>query len=250
MPPTLTSKLSVPSPWTFTAVVDPAYIAFINLIIPPSTPSRLNAHHKTSLGTLSNAFSKSTKAIHNSLRFCRYFSCTCLTTNTASVVPLPGINPKCMSSMQILPSIIFLLSLASTTLSNTFSPCSNNFTPLYDPHSRASPLPLYILTIPLLLQSSGTFPSLTTSLHSSVILPTPSSPIALNISATTPVGPAAVSSFLLLLASLTSSSLNIILSLLHTSPPPPSPPSPQPSLPPSHSSFLSLSYYPLPTFFF
>src|SRR6478609_9314420 len=63
------------------------------------------------------------KAIHNSLRFCRYFSCTGLTTNTASVVPLPGINPKCMSSMQILPSIIFLLSLASTTLSNTFSPC-------------------------------------------------------------------------------------------------------------------------------
>src|SRR6476469_4594922 len=175
MPPTLTSKLSVPSPWTFTAVVDPAYIAFINLIIPPSTPSRLNPHHKTSLGTLSNAF-------------CRYFSCTCLTTNTASVVPLPGINPKCMSSMQILPSIIFLLSLASTTLSNTFSPCSNNFTPLYDPHSRASPLPLYILTIQLLLQSSGILPSLTTSLHSSVILLTPSSPIALNISATTPVG--------------------------------------------------------------
>src|SRR6478609_9371263 len=158
--------------------------------------SGLNADHKTSLGTLSNAFSRSTKAIHNSLRFCRYFSCTCLTTNTASVVPLPGINPKCMSSMQILPSIIFLLSLASTTLSNTFSPCSNNFTPLYDPHSRASPLPLYILTIQLLLQSSGIFPSLTTSLHSSVILLTPSSPIALNISATTPVGPAAFSSFI------------------------------------------------------
>src|SRR6188768_3586631 len=34
----------------------------------------LNAHHNTSRGTLSNAFSKSTKAIHNSLFLLIYFS--------------------------------------------------------------------------------------------------------------------------------------------------------------------------------
>src|SRR6476469_7881084 len=71
--------------------------------------------------------------------------------------------------------------------------------------------------------------------------PYPIFPIALNISATTPVGPAAFSSFILLIASLTSSFLNIILSLLPSSPPPSFPTSPRPSLLQSNSSFISLS---------
>src|SRR5271170_4750531 len=48
--------------------------------------------------TLSNAFSRSTKAIHKSFFFSINFSCTCLTTNIASTVPLPPVKPNCISS--------------------------------------------------------------------------------------------------------------------------------------------------------
>src|SRR2546425_6076015 len=75
--PTLTSKLSLSSPFLLTAVVTPSYKLLITFTIHSYTPTCLRAHHKTSCGTLSNAFSKSTKAIHNSF---------CLPRNLARLV--------------------------------------------------------------------------------------------------------------------------------------------------------------------
>src|SRR5580692_9760133 len=73
-----------------------SYNVLITFTIHSSTPNWCKAHHSTSLGTLSNAFSKSTNAIHNSFFFSRNLSCTCLSTNIASVVPLPGLKPNCI----------------------------------------------------------------------------------------------------------------------------------------------------------
>src|SRR6267154_3968015 len=67
MYPTLTSKPSLSSPFILTDVVTPSYMLLITLTIHSSTPTCLRPHHTTSRGTLSEAFSKSTKAIHNSL---------------------------------------------------------------------------------------------------------------------------------------------------------------------------------------
>src|SRR5664279_158911 len=114
-----------------------SYIDFITDTIPSSTPNFRKAHHTTSLETLSKAFSKSTKAIHRSFFLAKYFSCCCLTTNMASVVPLPAINPNCMSS-----TFTIRLTLPSITLSRIFITCSSDFIPLYEPHSRESPLSL------------------------------------------------------------------------------------------------------------
>src|SRR5664279_1781538 len=47
--------------------------------------------------TLSNAFSRSTKAIHRSLFFSKNLSWICLTINIASVVPFPDLKPNCIS---------------------------------------------------------------------------------------------------------------------------------------------------------
>ena len=44
-----------------------------------------------------------------------------------------------------------ILNLLSHTLSKTFKPCSSNFIPQKEPQSRGSPLPLYSVTIVLLL---------------------------------------------------------------------------------------------------
>src|SRR5664279_2422076 len=135
--PTLTTNALLTLPFTFTAVDASSYIDLITDTIHSSTPNFRKAHHTTSLGTLSKAFSKSTKAIHRSFFFAKYFSCSCLTTNIASVVPLPAINPNCMSS-----TFTIRLTLPSITLSRLFITCSSNFIPLYEPHSRASPFPL------------------------------------------------------------------------------------------------------------
>src|SRR5437867_5915159 len=59
--PTLTSKLSLSSPFLLTAVVTPSYKLLITFTIHFFTPTCLRAHHKTSRCTLSKAFSKSTK---------------------------------------------------------------------------------------------------------------------------------------------------------------------------------------------
>ena len=55
------------------------YMDCITFISHSSTPTCLRAHHKTSRGTLSKAFSRSTKAIQSSFFFARYFSYICLT---------------------------------------------------------------------------------------------------------------------------------------------------------------------------
>src|SRR6266496_3651451 len=73
--------------------------------------------------------------------------------------------------------------------------------PLYDPHPKASPFPLNTLITWLLLQSSGTLPSLITKLHISATHRTPPSAAAFIISATTPDGPAALLFFILKIAS-------------------------------------------------
>src|SRR3989442_8678710 len=69
---------------------------------------------------------------------------------------------------------------------------------------KSVPFPLYIFTIQLLLQSTGTTPLLTTSLQISVTHFTPASSAAFNISAATPDGPAALPLFALDIAELTS----------------------------------------------
>src|SRR6266516_1979376 len=198
--PTLTSKVSLSSPFILTDVVTPLYMLLITFTIHSSTPTYLRAHHSTSRGTLSKAFSKSTKAIHNSFCLPRNFSWTCRTIKMASVFPLPGLNPNWIASI----FTIFLIR-ASKTLSNTFNTCSSSFIPLYELHSRAFPLPLYTFTIQLLFQSNGTIPPLTTSLQISVTHLTPASPAAFNISTATPDGPAALPLFAVAIANLTSS---------------------------------------------
>src|SRR5208282_5102249 len=123
--------------------------------------------------------------------------------NMASVVVLlPGLNPNCMSS-RLTRFLIFL----SITLSKTFITWSSSFIPLYEPQSRASPLPLYTLTIQLFFQSVGILPSFTIALNKSVNQETPVSPDAVNISDTKPVGPAALPTFVFATATRTSSSV-------------------------------------------
>src|SRR5206468_7766983 len=100
---------------TLTAVVTLSYIDMMTLTSHSSTFSFLNAHHNTSDGTLSKAFSRSTKAIHNSLPLHKYFSCNWRTMKIASVVPLPGLNPNCKSSR-----LTLVLKRFSMILSNTF----------------------------------------------------------------------------------------------------------------------------------
>ena len=75
------------------------YIPCTRRTINSSTPSFLSAHQMTFLGTRSNAFSRSTKAMSSLLLAARYFSCSCLTTKIASVVPLPGTKPNLESSI-------------------------------------------------------------------------------------------------------------------------------------------------------
>ena len=65
-----------------------------------SSTSFLKAHHRTSLGTLSRAFSKSTNAKYKfHFFFAKYFSCNCLKIKMAFMVPHPSIEPNCISSM-------------------------------------------------------------------------------------------------------------------------------------------------------
>ena len=84
-----------------------------------------------------NAFSRSTKAIHSSIFFAKYFSCSWRTIKIASVVLLPAIKPNCMLSI-----FTIFLTLVSITLSSTFIACSSSLMPLYEPHAKASPFPL------------------------------------------------------------------------------------------------------------
>src|SRR6476619_5353895 len=73
---TLTSNFSLVEGPTLTAVVAPSYIVIITFTIHSSTPTFLRAHQTTSRGTLSNAFSRSTKAIQRTLFLARCLSKT------------------------------------------------------------------------------------------------------------------------------------------------------------------------------
>ena len=65
--------------------------------------------------TQSNAFSRPTKAMQSILLEARDFSCSCLTTKIASVVPLPGMKPNWESSIDT-----NCLRKPSTILSRTY----------------------------------------------------------------------------------------------------------------------------------
>src|ERR1700757_4181862 len=62
--PTFTPNSVLSHPCSFTDVETSQYIALITSTIHSSTPALLKAHQSTSRGTLSNAFSRSTNAIH------------------------------------------------------------------------------------------------------------------------------------------------------------------------------------------
>src|SRR5579864_6970021 len=119
---------------------------------------------------------------------------------------------------------------------------SSSLIPRCEPHSSASPFPLYTHTIQLFLQSVGIFPSLTIALHISVTQSTPSSPAAFSISAAIPDGPTAFPDFIFEIAALTS--------LVEISSAGPATASRGSRLPlfQSNSSFSSLSKYSLQTF--
>src|SRR5579864_7838055 len=119
---------------------------------------------------------------------------------------------------------------------------SSSLIPRQEPHSSASPFPLYTHTIQLFLQSVGIFPSLTIALHISVTQSTPSSPAAFSISAAIPDGPTAFPDFIFEIAALTS--------LVEISSAGPATASRGSRLPLFHSNsaFSSLSKYSLQTF--
>ena len=96
--PTFTSNSSLyPSP-TRTRLHAFAYIPCTSRTIHSTTPSFLNTHQMTFQGTWSNTC-RYTKAMYSLLLAARYFSCSCLTTKIASVVPLPGTKPNWESSI-------------------------------------------------------------------------------------------------------------------------------------------------------
>ena len=88
-------------PFTLTFVVAPSYIAHITDTIHSSTPSYLVAHQTTFWGTLLNAFSRSSKAIHKFFFFTRYFSCSWRIKKIAFVLllTLRAINQNCLLSI-------------------------------------------------------------------------------------------------------------------------------------------------------
>jgi len=119
-----------------TTVYGPPYIAMTAFTNHSSTPAFLRAHLVTSLGTLSNAFSRITKAKYSFFPLLSYFFCIHHMVKIASVVPFPDINPNCISS-------IFALSLIlhTDTCSVTFIAWPRSFIAVFDPHSIGSPGP-------------------------------------------------------------------------------------------------------------
>src|SRR5664279_2060086 len=119
----------------------------------------------------------------------------------ASVVPLPAINPNCMSS-----TFTIRLTLPSITLSMIFITCFSYFIPQYESHSRTQGHPPF----PYKHSSSNFYSShmvfyLPSPLHCIHLSPTPCLILPLIISATTPVGPDALLLFIFNIALFTSS---------------------------------------------
>ncbi|PVH62478.1 hypothetical protein PAHAL_3G304600 [Panicum hallii] len=73
------------------------------------------AHHMTSLGTLSYAFSRSIKTMCKSFFSSLYLSINCRTKKIASMVDLPGMNPN-----WFWVTLVNLLRRCSITLSQSF----------------------------------------------------------------------------------------------------------------------------------
>ena len=133
-----------------TTVDAPRYVASTSLTRLSEIPLLLRHQYTRSLGTLSYAFSKSTKVRNISLCTSRCFSCSCCMINTASVVPFLGLNPNCM-----LLTVIHFQILRSRIFSSIFVPCSNSLMPLKFPNSSGFPFCFYIGTISLFFHSSG-----------------------------------------------------------------------------------------------
>jgi len=88
-----TSKYLLLAQSVLTTVFVPVYIDTTANTSHSSTPNLCIAHLITSLGTLSKAFSKSTKPKYSFFPLTLKFSSICLTIKMASVVPLPFVNP-------------------------------------------------------------------------------------------------------------------------------------------------------------
>ena len=147
---------------------------FFTVTIQPSRSRYLGAYQRyprylpyhTLQGHFSHAFSISTKAIHKSLFFARYFSCH---RRTLSVVPLPAISLNWMLTIFTLFKVAW------------------SGDPLY--------LCRHLVTN---LQSSGILSSFNTKLHTSVIHFVPTSPAAFIISIVTQNGPTDMLDFILI----------------------------------------------------
>lgn len=74
------------------------YMACTALTSHSSIPSFHIAHQIRGWGTLSKAFSLSTKVKYRSLFLVKYFSFSCLANKIASIVLLPGTTPNCILS--------------------------------------------------------------------------------------------------------------------------------------------------------
>ena len=141
---------SLPLPFNSAFVVPFSFIAHSTDTTHSSTLGYLSANQTPYRGTLSNAFSKSTKAIHSTGYSLPGISLAAETSYKISICRAPPchINPNFMLS-------IFKIFL-TFTLSKTFIACSlNSFMPLYEPHVSASRFPLKTFIIHLLLRSSG-----------------------------------------------------------------------------------------------
>ena len=123
--------------------------------------------------------------------------------NIASVVPLPGLNPNWISSSWT------SYSLFNNSFHHLHYTWFRSFIPLYEPHSRASPFPLYTLTIQLRSQSCGTLPSCSMALQISVTHLIPTSPLSNRLQhfGCNPDEPAALYFFICSIATFTSCSV-------------------------------------------
>ena len=90
---TCTLKTSLNLLFAFTWLLAFRYITCITRTIHSGIRTFCKAHHRTFLGNLSNAFSRSIKTKSIFRFFLMYTSWTCLTIKTVSVVPRPGISP-------------------------------------------------------------------------------------------------------------------------------------------------------------
>ena len=82
-------------------------------------------HRKPVWSTRSKAFSRSTNARQMLFFFCKNFSCSCLSTKIASVIPLPGIKPNSMLLIETCSCMMVLRICSRTSIK-----CSCNLRPL------------------------------------------------------------------------------------------------------------------------